>query len=137
MKPPLKKNLFRFLLVGSLNTGVVYLLFKALLAMHVHYLVAGAIGWAVGVCISYVLNRTFTFEVTHKPEAKEFGAFVAGYLVQLGLGETTYWVMMGVLKFNADIAFLCNVVFTTGISFVLMRWVIFRHRPAAAGAGHV
>lgn len=137
MKTPLSKNLIRFLLVGSLNTGLVYLLFKFLLSLGVHYLVAGAIGWAVGVCISYVLNRTFTFEVEHKAHAKEFGTFVGVYLVQLAVGETTYWLMMGVLKLNADIAFLCNVAISTVISFVLMRWVVFRHRPATSSAGHV
>ena len=137
MKPPLGKNLFRFLLVGGLNTGIVYLVFKGLLALDAHYLLAAAVGWAVGVLISYGLNRRFTFEVTHKAVPKEFGAFVGGYLLQLGVGQVSYWLLMGVLKLDADVAFLCNLVLTTAISFIFMRWVVFRHRPAAASAPDV
>ena len=137
MKPPLLKNVVRFLLVGGLNTALVYLAFKGLLAIGTHYLLAAALGWVLGVGISYVLNRSFTFEVTHKPQAREFGAFVGGYLFQLGVGQVTYWVLMGVLKLDADLAFLCNLVFTTLISFVFMRWIVFRHRPVQPSAGHV
>ena len=134
MTRPLLKNLIRFGLVGGLVTGLVYLAFKGLLALHVHYLLAAAIGWALGVVISYVLNRSFTFEVAHKAQPKEFGTFVGGYLLQLAVGQATYWVLMGQLRLGADLAFLCNLVFTTSISFIFMRWVVFR-RPAA-DAGH-
>ena len=133
MNRELVKRLLRFLLVGGFNTLVVYLAFKGLLALGVHYLVAAAIGWAVGVGISYVLNRSFTFEVTHKPHSKEFGAFVGGYLMQLVVGQATYWVLMGVLRLNADIAFACNLVFTTAISFLFMRFVVFRKQTAETG----
>lgn len=136
MNRRLLKSLVRFLLVGGLNTALVYLAFKGLLAIGVHYLAAAAIGWALGVGVSYVLNRTFTFEVAHKAEPREFGAFLGVYLLQLGVGQLTYWILMGVLQLDADLAFLCNLVFTTAISFVFMRWVVFRHRPEA-GARHV
>jgi putative flippase GtrA len=136
MTPPLVKNLFRFLFVGGLNTGLVYLAFKGLLALHVHYLLAAAVGWAVGVVVSYILNRNFTFEVGHAADAREFGAFVGAYLFQLAVGQFTYWLLMGVLRLNADIAFFCNLVFTTIISFAFMRWVVFRRRPRES-SGHV
>jgi putative flippase GtrA len=136
MKFPLAKNLLRFLLVGGLNTLLVYLVFKGLLALGLHYLAAAAVGWAVGVAISYVLNRRFTFEVSHKADLREFSTFVSGYLLQLGVGQVTYWLLMGVLDVGADLAFLCNLVLTTAISFAFMRWVAFRHRPQSQ-VGHV
>jgi putative flippase GtrA len=129
MRRDLARRLVRFLMVGGFNTGLVYLAFKGLLAIGVHYLAAAAIGWAVGVGVSYVLNRSFTFEMTHKPQAREFGAFVGGYLLQLAVGQATYWVLIGLLGLDEDIAFLCNLVFTTAISFLFMRFVVFRHRP--------
>lgn len=136
MRRALVRNLWRFLLVGGFNTLVVYLAFKGLLAAGVHYLIAAAVGWAVGVGISYALNRSFTFEVTHKARPKEFGAFVGGYLLQLALGQLMFWVLMGLLRLDADIAFLCNLVFTTAISFLFMRFVVFRHRAPSSPAAH-
>jgi putative flippase GtrA len=136
MRRVLARSLWRFLLVGGFNTLVVYLVFKGLLALGLHYLAAAALGWAVGVGISYVLNRGFTFEVTHKPHSREFAVFVGGYLLQLAVGQLAYWVLMGVLGLSADIAFLCNLVITTAISFAFMRFVVFRHRPQPSPAAH-
>jgi putative flippase GtrA len=125
MNRSLLNNLARFVLVGGFVTGVVYLVFIGLLKLGVYYLIASAIGWAVGVGISYVLNRSFTFGVTHKAQPREFGAFVAGYLLQLAVGQFTYWLLMGAIGLGPTLSFLCNLVFTT-ISFVFMRWVVFR-----------
>ena len=134
MSRPLLNNIVRFGLVGALVTGLVYVAFIGLLELGVHYLVAAAIGWALGVMISYVLNRSFTFGVRKPPEAKEFGAFMATYLLQLVLGQFTYWVLMGVLHLGPSVAFAANLVFTASVSFVFMRWVVFRreHPPAPA-----
>lgn len=138
MNQPLAKNLIRFGLVGGLNTGLMYLLFKGLLALHVHYLLAGAICWVVGVSINFVLHRAFTFQLTHKADLREAASFVATYLLQLVVGQVTYWLMIGQMRISPDIAFVCNLLVTTAISFTIMRWVVFRHRPAAVeGAGGV
>lgn len=132
MSRALLKKILRFGLVGGFVTGLVYLVFKAMLALGIHHLVAATIGWAAGVGISYVLNRSFTFGVTHRAEPKEFGAFVGGYLLQLGLGLTTYWVLMDLIGLSADLAFVANLFITSTFSFVFMKLVVFRGRTAAA-----
>jgi len=73
--------------------------------------------------------------VPHKPKPKEFGAFVGGYLLQLGLGLFLYWLLMGVLGLEPTIAFLLNVAVTALFSFVFMRWVVFRR--SLSSSGHV
>jgi putative flippase GtrA len=124
-------NILRFGLVGGGVTGLVYLVFMGLLKLGLPYLIAATIGWATGVGISYVFNRSFTFAVASKAKPKEFGAFVGGYLLQLGLGLFLYWVLMGVLGLNATVAFVLNVGFTAVFSFVFMRWVVFRRTHTA------
>jgi putative flippase GtrA len=126
-------TLMRFGLVGGLVTGLVYLAFTGLLRLGVNYLVAATIGWALGVGLSYVLNRSFTFGVKERARPREFGAFVGGYLLQLGMGLVTYWLLMGVLRLNASLAFLVNLVGTASFSFVFMRWVVFTGRTPARG----
>ena len=78
MNRKLLDSLVRFGLVGGLTTGVVYLAFIGMLKSGIHYLVAAALGWAIGLGISYVLNRNFTFKVTHKAKPREYGAFNTG-----------------------------------------------------------
>jgi putative flippase GtrA len=134
MNRALANNILRFGLVGGFVTGVVYLAFIGMLKLGIHYLVAAALGWALGLGISYVLNRNFTFAVKHKASRREYGAFIATYLLQLGLGQLTYWVMMGVLHLGPTVSFLVNLVFTASVSFVFMRWVVFR-KPAEAPHG--
>lgn len=124
-------NILRFGLVGGFVTGMVYLAFIGMLALGVHYLVAAALGWALGLGLGYVLNRNFTFAVKHKAHPREYAAFVATYLLQLGLGQLTYWLLMGVLKWGPTVSFLVNLAFTASVSFVFMRWVVFR-KPASA-----
>lgn len=127
-------SIARFGLVGGFVTGVVYLAFIGMLNLGVHYLVAAALGWALGLGISYVLNRSFTFAVKHKANRREYAAFIATYLLQLGLGQLTYWILMGLLDLGPTVSFLVNLVFTASVSFVFMRWVVFR-KPVEAGHG--
>ena len=129
----LAKCLVRFGLVGALVTGLVYLAFIGLLRLGVHYLAAAAAGWGLGVCLSYVLNRSFTFGMKDRARPREFGAFVGGYLLQLGLGLTTYWLLIGVLGLDPSAAFALNLVGTASFSFVFMRWVVFHERRAVHG----
>lgn len=133
MNRRLLDSLMRFGLVGGFTTGVVYLAFIGMLKLGIHYLAAAALGWAIGLGISYVLNRNFTFAVKHKARPREYGAFIAVYVFQLGLGQLTYWVLMGLLKLGPTVSFLINLVFTASVSFIFMRWVVFR-KPAAPAA---
>ena len=126
MKRALLNHVVRFLLVGGFITGVCYLVFIGMLKLGVQYLVAATIGWAVGIGISYVLNRSFTFGVATKAQPKEFGTFVGGYVLQLGLGLFNYWVLMGLVGLGPTVSFVLNLVLTSTFSFVFMRWVVFR-----------
>lgn len=135
MKRALLKNLVRFGLVGGFVTAVAYVTFTGLLHLGAHYLVAATAGWAVGVGLSYVLNRTFTFEVGGRAKPREFGTFVGGYVLQLGLGLADYWLLIGVLKFGPSLAFVANLGLSAAFSFIFMRWVVFR-RPQPSAVAH-
>ncbi|WP_159881441.1 GtrA family protein [Paenibacillus puerhi] len=63
MKTILTSSLFRFLLVGMLNTAVGLSVMLVLLhGAKLDYWMSTLIGTAVGACVSYVLNRSFTFK---------------------------------------------------------------------------
>lgn len=132
MNRSLFESLFRFGLVGGLVTGLAYLAFMGLLRLGAHYLAASTLVWVVGVVVNYLLNRRFTFARVNSPTLREFGAFVGGNLLQLGLGSTIYWLLIGVMGWAATPAFICNTACTAAFGFVFMRWAVFPARQAAA-----
>lgn len=55
-------SFIRFLLVGIINTCVgLFIIFFLLNAVHLSYWVSTFAGNAIGACVSYCLNRSFTF----------------------------------------------------------------------------
>ena len=87
------RQLFRFALVGVLNT-VVDLVVTRLLqggfalltsAVLLTYYIPKVIGYACGILNSYGLNSAWTFREQRHRDAREFGTFVAVNLVTLGL----------------------------------------------------
>jgi putative flippase GtrA len=58
-------SFIRFLLVGVINTCVgLFIIFFSLNALHLSYWVSTFVGNLAGACISYLLNRSFTFNST-------------------------------------------------------------------------
>src|SRR5579872_6674321 len=55
------KPFFRFLITGSLNTGITYFIYIFLL-LFVHYNFAYTLSFACGILISYVLYSKFVFQ---------------------------------------------------------------------------
>lgn len=59
---PTTNSFFRFLLVGIVNTFVgLFIMFFLLNVLNLTYWTSTFLGNAVGACISFLLNRTFTF----------------------------------------------------------------------------
>ena len=123
--------LLRFGVVGGAVTTIVYVVFIALLRAGMHYLSASAVGWAVGVGLSYGLNRAFTFAAKTPARPGEFVLFVVGAVLQLGLGLACYALLMGRLHLGATPAFLLNLVVTASFSFLFMRQLVFRRAVLA------
>ncbi|MEH6992370.1 GtrA family protein [Neobacillus drentensis] len=61
----LTNSFIRFLLVGVINTCVgLFIIFFSLNALHLSYWVSTFVGNSAGACISYLLNRSYTFNST-------------------------------------------------------------------------
>ncbi|WP_309122111.1 GtrA family protein [Paenibacillus sp.] len=77
------KTFARFLAVGVLNTVVGYGTTFAALALGAPYLAATALGTALGLAVSFAMNRRFTFRHRGSPAAAALrfgGASLACYL---------------------------------------------------------
>lgn len=125
-------RLLRFGITGGVTTGVTYLGFLGLSRLGWHYLPAGVVSWAGGMLVSFLMHRRFTFGIrTQARQGREFGAFVGGALLQLGLGLAGYAVLIGQMKIATTPAFIINLVSTASFSFLFMSLVAFRKSGGA------
>lgn len=133
----ISRQLPRFILVSSGNVLINAVCFFCLVRLGVHYLAASTVGWFVGVVVSFVLNRRFTFGVTDRAWATQFGRYVVGYLVQLLLGWLIYVVCLEVFKLDLLIAYIVNLVLLPALTFAYMRTGVFPSPSAKKEGGEV
>lgn len=95
----MRRQFIRFLIVGALNTAISLVVYRALLALGVWYVLSAPIAWAAGVVNGYIWNLRWTFAGRDTGRARllyalfgALGAGVASLLVLVfvrgaGLGE--------------------------------------------------
>ena len=111
------KQLIRFGLVGCCNTTVDYGVFYILLAaMHLHKGVSQVIATGVAMCVSFLLNRKWTFQKEGKGNAKEVVKFVLTNLASMSVTILCTYLFYDLL--HAERAL--NVLFSQiGMAYVL------------------
>jgi putative flippase GtrA len=123
--PDIISAIVRFGVIGGGLTALSYLLFIGLIHLGLHYIIASALVWVVGVGLSYILNRRFTFGARRRATACEFGKFVGGYVLQFGLATALYALLIGRLGLSPSLAFGINLIATSSSNFAYMRLIVF------------
>jgi len=121
-------QLARFLLVGIANTLVgLAVIFAAKALAGAGDLAANASGYAVGLALSFALNRTWTFRDRGRlsPAALRFLlAFALAYLANLA----TVFGLRDLAGVDSYVAQAAGVVPYTALFFVASRAFVFRDR---------
>lgn len=89
-------RLTRYALVGLLTNGSIYLLFLAMIWAGLYPVLASGLCYGLGVALSYLLNRRWTFDSQggHSRDLPRFIlAYGAGLLVTLG----AMWILIRVM----------------------------------------
>jgi putative flippase GtrA len=115
----------RFLIVGGINTAVGYGTFAAVIFLGGHYIVANVIATAVGMTVSYFLNKYFTFR-QYKKSFTEIIRFISVYFVSFMLGNVVLYVMVDIISISPYLAGALNLIFTTLISWFGHKYFSFR-----------
>ncbi|MER7852020.1 MULTISPECIES: glycosyltransferase [Streptomyces] len=124
-----------FVLIGCLNTAV-YLGVYAALNRWIPYLVAHAIGYAVSIVCSFLLNSHVTCRT--KPTWRAFVRYPLSGLVNLVASGALLYGAVTVLGMDENLAALAAGVMVTPLSFLLARWAIMSgRRPRTSGASEV
>jgi putative flippase GtrA len=115
----------RFLIVGGINTAVGYGTFAAVIFLGGHFIVANVIATAVGMTVSYFLNKYFTFR-QYKKSFTEIIRFISVYFVSFMLGNVVLYVMVDIISISPYLAGALNLIFTTLISWFGHKYFSFR-----------
>lgn len=126
----------RFLFAGGIVV-VVYVTTTTVLAdvVGLHFEVALAIGFAVGLLVQFNLYRIFVWghhEEFALPVHQQVGRYLAAAGVNYGLTAVATAVLPGVLGVPTEAVYLVMVAALPVMNFVLARHVIF-HTKAPAG----
>jgi putative flippase GtrA len=121
----LRRQALRFAGVGAVNTAIGFGVICAAMAwLHASPALANVLGYAIGLTISFMLNRNWTFGSRQKFRRqlpKYLLVTAVCYLVNLKL------VMTAISTFSANPywAQLMGVFFYSGSTFVCYRWFVF------------
>ena len=125
----------RFLMVGAFNTGIgLCIIYLAMWRFGVEYRYANAIGYAAGIGLSFVLNRSWTFE--HRGSWRSgLARWLAVVAVAYGLNIAIVVALHQDLWMNAYAAQLGGIVAYTASSFFAARFFVFRQSRFALPTG--
>ena len=118
-----KGEIFRFVIVGFINTFnyyALYLLFTVLFSFY--YMWSHLIAFIVSMIGSFFLNTYFTYKT--KPSLKKFFQFPFTYVVNVTITTSTLYVLVDLLKFNNRIAPLLASLLAIPFTFVVSRKIL-------------
>jgi putative flippase GtrA len=134
----MKHSFIRFLLVGVINTIVgLSSMYLFLHAFHFSYWASTFFGNIIGACVSYILNRSFTFKsnaAVGKSMLRFALVILTCYFVSYFLGEKIALYLFSQLSFlGTKYAQDAAVLFGTGIytitNYFGQRLFVFQQNP--------
>jgi putative flippase GtrA len=119
-------RLFRFGLVGAVNTGVYYGLYL-LGRLVLPYLVAHVLAFGLAMVGSFFLNCWFTFRV--RPTWRRFLLFPLSNATNFVVQTAGLWALVNWVGMRQEVAPLVAAVVAIPITFLVARYVL-ADRPA-------
>lgn len=126
----------RFLLVGGFNTVFGYgIILIALLGGAGDY-AANAIGYVIGLPVSYFMHRFWTFEDRSPPRLSQAVRFGIVALIAYGANVAVIFIARRLGYVENPIAQALAVATYAGVFFLLSRHIVFTGRKVAGPPGN-
>lgn len=129
-------QIIKFLITGSITTSLNYIIFIVLFRLvGINYLISSAIGYLMGVYLSYIINRRWTFNINdNNLKITNFGLenkieivkYFSVYVFSLVGGLIILKVFVSILGIRAEISNIISIVFSTCSNFLGMKFFVFK-----------
>jgi putative flippase GtrA len=135
----MKNSFIRFILVGIVNTIVgLSCMYLFLHAAGFSYWVSTFLGNSIGACVSYILNRNFTFRSRNSVTKSAFKfviVILCCYFISYDLGKNIVsWVLISNAfineKWKTDIAILFGTGLYTILNYFGQKMFVFTNKAA-------
>jgi len=118
--------------VGAANTALGLLIIWTGKALGLGDVVANAVGYFIGIIVSFMLNKRWTFGFQGEAAVallRFIGIFVVAYAANLG-------TVLGCIRITSIDPFWCQafgILPYTAVLYVGSRWYVFRHSAQNSG----
>ncbi|HHT95049.1 MAG TPA: GtrA family protein [Clostridia bacterium] len=120
--------LFKYGIVGIVNTGLTTGIFFLLSHLGLKYYVYTVIGYIVGILTSFFLNRKYTFKKDNENITRQIILFFVISACLLGLVQLIQYLLIDVLSLKEWLGVGIGMVFYTVTGFLLNRNVVFKYK---------
>ena len=109
----------KFALIGLLNTAVHYAVFIACYRIiNINLIMATTIGYCAGMLNSFLMNRSWTFQMSGRFKFSEFYRFVAVNLVALIVNSLSLYFFVAVCGIVEEVSQIVAIVFSLLINYI-------------------
>lgn len=108
----------RYLIAGTLNTGLTYLLYLGLLLL-MPYIWAYSLTYVAGIALGYALNARWVFKKA--PSLRTATIYPLSYAFNYTLGVALLWVFVEIVDLPKEIAPLVVVAITVPLMYILTK----------------
>jgi len=111
----------RFLVAGSVNTGLTYLLYLSI-NLAVSYTIAYTASYCIGIVLSYWLNSYWVFRQSWS--WSKLLQYPVIYIVQYIAGLVILYIIVEIFYLSTQIAPLFVIIITVPLTFALSRFLL-------------
>ena len=121
----LDKELFLYVVFGTLTTLVNTVVYFILEHLGVNYIISNIIAWFLSVLFAYVTNRIWVFESKSPNILKEMVLFFGGRIFSGALDTALLYVFIDLLLINNTISKIAVEIIITILNYVLSKLIVF------------
>ena len=123
-KPKINSRFIRFLITGGINTVVGFGVIFLLMFFNVTPQLSNICGYAVGLTVSFVLNRSWVFRANDAEVKRQIIYFLIVFLVAFGINFLVLNILL-IASINAWLAQILAGVCYTLVFYVLNKRMVF------------
>lgn len=119
----MRKQIFRFMIVGVMNTVNYYIIYLLLLlGLSLPYIVSHLIALVLSIIGSFYMNSYFTYQ--SKPTLKKFLTFPLTYVVNIAVTTGALYTMVDLLGWHEVISPFIASLAAIPFTFLLSKYIL-------------
>ena len=122
----LDKELFWYVVFGTLTTIVNIVVYFALEFIGVNYIISNIIAWFLSVLFAYVTNRIWVFESRSPDILKEMVLFFSGRIFSGVLDTALLYLFIDILTLGNTFSKIAVEIIITILNYLLSKLIVFK-----------